>query len=75
MVAHGFDADEQFFGDLPVGLATADQPQHFYLPLGQPVWVKRALGWLGFGLLANGGYPSHLRPHAQFRGDGQCLVK
>ncbi len=32
--AHGLDADEVVFADLPVGLACSDQTDHLYLPRG-----------------------------------------
>ena len=41
------DADQQFLGNLPVGLASGDKAQHLHLSLGQAVGVGWGFGWLG----------------------------
>jgi hypothetical protein len=41
MVAFGVDADGQFFGDLPVDLASRHEPKYFHFPLGQSVGIFR----------------------------------
>ena len=40
VVAHGLDADDELFANLPVGLAAADQLQDFYFSLGQSIRVS-----------------------------------
>ena len=54
VVAHCPEADEEFFGDLPVSLARCDQPDDFHLALGQPVGVSRGLGRAGLQLVPEG---------------------
>lgn len=39
VVGHGAEADDQFFGDLPVVPTQCQEPQDLHLPLGQPVGV------------------------------------
>ena len=37
----GPDGDDQFLGDLPVGLTLGDEPDNVRLPLGEAGWVGR----------------------------------
>lgn len=51
VVADSSEADEQFFGDLPVGFTRRDQSQDFYFPLGQPGGVGGGSDRSGLGSL------------------------
>ena len=73
MVAHGLDADEQLFADLPVSIPSADKPQDFDFALGEAAWIAGALCRFGVHCFLKGSKLAHQRLHSELSGQVQTL--
>ena len=75
MVAHRSETDNQFLGNLTVGLSGGYKAQHFYLSMGQTGGIRRRWRRLGLVPVQSFGYPLHQWQHTQLSRNRQGFVQ